>query len=155
MQNSNVPIGFISVDEAIKLIKADKLGNSTVDVNWLVRNFRWIEPAHNFTIRLMKTDKNTGRRVDAGVTQIQFPAANASGSNLQVETFKETIREVYRERTRKELNENPVRSITTARGGEEGTSKSGNPEISTMSKTKVGEDLPTTTVSMTLTGEGV
>lgn len=155
MQNSNVPIGFITVDEAIKLIKADELGNATVDVNWLVRMFPWIEPAHNFTIRLMKTDPATKKRVPAGVTQIQFPAANASGSNLQVETFKETVREIFRERTHRELNETPVRSITTARGGEEGTSKSGNPELSTMSKTKVGEDLPSQTVSMTLTGEGV
>ena len=155
MQNSNVPVGFITVDEAIKLIKADELGNATVDVNWLVRNFRWIEPAHNLTIRLMKTDPDTKKRVPAGVTQIQFPSANASGSNLQVETFKEVIREVFRQRTHRELNETPVRSITTARGGEEGTSKTGNPELSTMSKTKVGEDLPSQTVSMTLTGEGV
>lgn len=150
-----IPIGFISVDDAIKLIKADRRDNATVDLSWLVRNFRWIEPAHNFTIKLMKTDPATGRAYHTGKTTVQFPSAGASGSNLQVESFKETIRNAYRERTKKEIEEGAVRSITTARGGEIGTSKSGNPELSTMSKTKAGEDLPAQTVSMTLTGEGV
>lgn len=147
MQNkSAVPTGYISVQEAIELIKRDKRDNATVDLSFMARNFHWISLNHTFNIPLMK--HVNGKAVSAGRTGVVLT------SNLDLELFKQAIRDAYRERTKREIDEEPVHHITTARGGETGTSKSGNPE-ETEGRAKYGDDIPANTISQTLTGEGV
>jgi len=148
MQNkSKVPVGYISVKEAIELIKRDKRDDATVDLSFMARNFHWISLNHTFNIPLMK--HVNGRAVSAGRTGVLID------NPLDLEMFKQAIRDAYRDRTKREINEEPVRHVTTARGGETGTSKSGNPEDNDSGRAKYGDDIPVNTISQTLTGAGV
>lgn len=148
MQNQYaLPPGFISIEDAIKLIKKDTAKEATVDLKFLRNSFEWIQEKHNLTIPLLKTEN--GRVKQVGYTFVHV------ADKLQLELLKDAIRTAWRERTKKELDETPVRHITTARGGEAGTSASGKPEVNMMGRAKVGDDIPAHTISQTLTGEGV
>lgn len=46
--------GFITVDEACKIIKTDTRDNPVVDMDYLVAHIVWIETNHNFRIPKIK-----------------------------------------------------------------------------------------------------
>ena len=50
-----LPNGFITIEDAVKLIQSDTRSDAKVDTSWLVNHIDWVEEAHNFRIPLMKT----------------------------------------------------------------------------------------------------
>lgn len=103
----NLPKDFITLDEAIKLIQSDTRKDPKVDIDFLVRNFAYIAPAHNFTIKLLKRN-GAGKIIPNGTRFVQF--ANEYETGL----FEHTVSEKYKELTRKELDTASVKNITTA-----------------------------------------
>ena len=58
--SSNLAPGFISVDDAVALIKSDTRSNPVVDMDYIVSRINWIEVNHNFRIpkiRRLKADE--------------------------------------------------------------------------------------------------
>lgn len=65
----NVPKGFISFDDAIKLIRKHTAKKPVVDLVFLASNRDYIEHGHNFTIHLVGLDENK-KIVDRGTTWV-------------------------------------------------------------------------------------
>lgn len=98
---NNLSPGFITVDEACKLIKSDTRENPVVDMDYLVAHKIWIETNHNFRIpkirRLAPKDIRTTKR---GKTIEYENVGNVYvriDTNYQKELLKETILEKFRE----------------------------------------------------------
>ena len=64
MYNGNIPTGFISVEDAIKLIESDTRSDAKVDVSFLLRNLPFLRVDGNYTIRKLKHVK--GKVVEDG-----------------------------------------------------------------------------------------
>lgn len=101
---------FITVKEAIELIKSDTRQNPVVDIKQMVESYNSIELFHNFRIPLLTLDKN-GNVVENGNRYITFE------KELDVLMFKDVVLSHYREMTSARYDEeaitNPTRSITT------------------------------------------
>ena len=101
---------FITVKEAIELIKSDTRQNPVVDIKQMVENYNFIELFHNYRIPLLTLDKN-GNVVENGNRYITFE------KELDVLMFKDVVLSHYREMTSARYEEeaitNPTRSITT------------------------------------------
>lgn len=52
--NNELPIGFISVEEAIKLIESDSRTNARVDAQFLLDNLPYLRVDGNYTIKKLK-----------------------------------------------------------------------------------------------------
>ncbi len=60
MSPTNLAPGFISIDDAVALIKSDTRSNAVVDMDYIVSRINWIEVNHNFRlpkIRRLKADE--------------------------------------------------------------------------------------------------
>lgn len=68
---NNVPIGFITIQEAIELINSDTRSNPVVDIKRLVQNLPYLKVNNNFNIWLLKRDE-TGRIVKNGAKPVQI-----------------------------------------------------------------------------------
>lgn len=101
---------FITVKEAIELIKSDTRQNPVVDIKQMVESYNSIELFHNFRIPLLTLDKN-GNVVENGNRYVTFE------KELDVLMFKDVVLSHYREMTSARYDEeaitNPTRSITT------------------------------------------
>ena len=101
---------FITVKEAIELIKSDTRQNPVVNIKQMVESYNSIELFHNFRIPLLTLDKN-GNVVENGNRFITFE------KELDVLMFKDVVLGHYREATSARYDEeaitNPTRSITT------------------------------------------
>lgn len=101
---------FITVKEAIELIKSDTRQNPVVDIKQMVESYNSIELFHNYRIPLLTLDKN-GNVVENGNRFITFE------KELDVLMFKDVVLSHYREMTSARYDEeaitNPTRSITT------------------------------------------
>ena len=69
MSPQNLAPGFISIDDAVALIKSDTRSNPVVDMDWMVLRTKWIQTGQNFRIpkirRLEKPYRNRqGRLVE-------------------------------------------------------------------------------------------
>lgn len=106
MQDQLLPKGFISVDDAIKLIESDTRQNPVVDIDRMIRNFTYIEVDHNFNIFLLDRDKD-GKIIKIGETPTHF------FNNYDVERFKHALTSHYRELSGREFEENITRSLST------------------------------------------
>lgn len=125
---------FITVKEAIELIKSDTRQNPVVDIKQMVKSYNSIELFHNFRIPLLTLDKN-GNVVENGNRFITFE------KELDVLMFKDVVLSHYREATSARYDEeaitNPTRSITTVNDPEKNpTSK---PQVN-LDGAKVGDD---------------
>ena len=124
MQN-NLPNGFISLDEAIALIKSDTRKDPKVDIDFLVRNFAYIAPAHNFTIKLLKRDAS-GKIVGNGERFVQF------ANEYETAIFEHAVSDKYKELVGHDFDKNPVRNITTTvTDAENGGNSQGRPQVNT------------------------
>lgn len=136
MPTANLPKGFISVDDAIKLIHADKRDNATVDMRFLVNNILYIEKAHNFTIKLMKTE-NPGtpqmQHIENGQVWVQV------NSDFEKFALRKAIEDHYKDATGRALksDELGLRSVTAA--VDEQKNVDGRPMINTDSKIKYAD----------------
>ena len=66
MQNNDLPVGCISVDEAIKLINSDTRTDAKVDTEFLLRNLPYLRPDGTYTIKKLRTEN--GRLIEDGNT---------------------------------------------------------------------------------------
>ena len=108
MQNNNLPVGFISVQDAIKLIESDTRSNAKVDTSFLLNNLPYLRVDGNYTIKKLKHEG--GRVVPNGKTQVQI------SSEYERAMLEHAIVEHYKQATGREINPETigVRSMTTA-----------------------------------------
>lgn len=101
-----LPKGFITIEEAIKLINSDTRKDAKVDTKWLVSHIDWIEEKHNFRIPLMKTtDKNTV--VPNGNRYVEII------TSFDKELMKKTIRDHYRDMVGHEYDAPITRAVSS------------------------------------------
>lgn len=101
---------FITVQEAMDLIKSHTEEEPVVDLKFIMNNYNWVELFHNFNIPLVTKDSK-GKVVANGNRFVTFER------ELDVLLFKETAMARFREIRGAEYDEeaitNPIRSITT------------------------------------------
>ena len=115
--NNNLSPGFISIDDAVDLIKSDTREKPVVDMDYLVTKTVWIEVNHNFRIpkirRLTPEEvyrTKRGKIVEYENTGDAYVAINTS---FEKELLKKTIFDKYRELVGHEYKEAGVRSVST------------------------------------------
>lgn len=101
-----LPNGFISVEDAVKLIQSDKRSDAKVDTKWLVGHIDWIEEAHNFRIPLMKTTSDK-KVVNTGSKYVQIVTP------YDKESLKKAIRDHYRDMVGHEYDAPVTRAVST------------------------------------------
>ena len=119
--------GFISVDEAVALIKSDTRENPVVDMDWLIAHKIWLDrngPAHNFRIpnvRPLKPEEvhrsRTGKMIYEENIGDLWVEINTPFEN---ELLKKTISEKYAEMVGHEYKELKVRGMSTVADDAEG-----------------------------------
>lgn len=129
MDRSSLPNGFITVEDAVDLIKTNTFEKPTVDIRYLVGHLDWVEVAHNFRIpkvRLVTKEeyaellkKFPGRR-PSELTSIADEYVTLRTS-YEVELLKKTIRDNYRDITGHAYSKANTRGITTVIDEEKGT----------------------------------
>lgn len=107
MENNSLPNGFISIDDAIKLIESDTRDDAKVDVQYMVKHIDWVERAHNFRIPLLKhsADKRTIEKVGEKYVYVS--------SVFEQELLKKTIQDHYKLLAGKEYVKELTRAIST------------------------------------------
>lgn len=134
-----LPVGFISLEDAISLIKSDSRDNPRVDIGRLVKNLPFLHAKGNFTIFLIKRGAN-GDIVDSGNKPVQVP------SDYDKAILEKAIVDKYAELTRRQYDKasSGIRKISTS-VTDSSDSRAGNPdglpstEVNSDSKIKVGD----------------
>lgn len=124
MQDSNVPIGFSSIDEAIEAIKADTLENPTIDIDYIVAKQVRMEVGRNFRIpRIRKlAPEEQKRNVRGGIQVIEY----VGDINVEIKTaydkeiLKKAINDKYYEFKHKEYDALKTRGVSTVADDAEG-----------------------------------
>lgn len=126
--NNNIPIGHISVDDAVKLIKQDSRQNPIVDMDYLIQHIVWLDrngEAKTFRIpkvRRLKPEEvyktRTGKIVDYETTGEANVFINTP---FERELLKQTIRDKYREEVGHEYQAKTVRAFSTVADDAQGT----------------------------------
>lgn len=117
MQPTTLAPGFVSIDDAVALIKSDTRDNPVVDMDYLVSKIVWIEVNHNFRIpkvRRLSSDEvyrtKRGKVVEYENTGDVYVSIN---TNFEKELLKKTILDKYRELVGHEYKEAGVRAMST------------------------------------------
>ena len=117
MSPNNLPVGFISVDDAVKLIQSDTRQNPVVDMDWLISRVKWVEVAHNFRIpkiRRLPSDKVYKTKRGKIVEYEHVGDANVAISNaFEKELLRKTIMDKYKELVGHEYKELHTRAVST------------------------------------------
>lgn len=117
MQPRETRPGFISVEDAVKLIESDTRSNPVVDMDYLVSKIVWIEVNHNFRIPKIKRLKpEEVHRTKRGkiVEYETIGEVNVSiDTAYQKEYLKKAILDKYRELVGHEYKEAGVRAVST------------------------------------------
>lgn len=153
MDSTQLPQGFISVEEAINEINAFK-GDATVpegtpilDIYGMCLRHRWIQPPLNFRIRYAiwkKGDRKKGEKdhkSSAGSKWVQIR------DNYEAETLKRALANKFRELAGQEFDMSNFRKITTAVDPDDARSGRGRPNAH--SKTSVGDEIKSDTQVVT------
>lgn len=115
--NNTLPPGFISVEDAVELIKSDTREDPKVDTQYLMDNLRWIDVQRNVRIpRLRKLPADKVYRTPQGkVISFERPGSVnvAVSSAYERELLKETIRNKFKELSGQEYQEQFVRASST------------------------------------------
>lgn len=132
MDKKSLPKGFISVEDAVELIKSNTFDKPTVDIRYLIRHLDWAEVAHNFRIpvvRLFTKEEYTalmkkypGRR-PSELTRVKDETVTLRTS-YEVELLKKTIRDNFRDTSGHEYTQRNTRGITTVIDEEKGADAS-------------------------------
>ena len=141
MQNNpQLPPGFITVDEAIALIKKDKRDNAVVDLKFLVDNIPYLQKRHNYNIRLLKTvkDEATGQNKTVRNGTVYVPLA----TEYDAQILLHAITDAYRERTNIAISEDAlgVNCVTTMIDEQKSISDV-RPRINEEAGTQIGTDI--------------
>ena len=117
MQPTTLAPGFISIDDAVALIKSDTREKPVVDMDYLVSKIVWIEVNHNFRIpkvRRLSADEvyrtKRGKVIEYENTGNVYVSIN---TNFEKELLKKTILDKYRELVGREYKEAGVRAVST------------------------------------------
>ena len=109
--------GFITVDEAVKLIQSDTREHPVVDMDYLVSRIKWVETAHNFRIpriRMLKPEDvrrtKRGKIVDYEIIGNSYIYI---ATNFEKELIRKTILDKFRELVGHEYREQTVRAMST------------------------------------------
>lgn len=100
-QNSTLPPGFVTVEDAIKLIQSDKRNDAKVDLQFLVNNIPYLETKHNFNIRKLKTTPE-GKVIRDGSVYVQI------FTEYERQILLKAIQDAYTERTNIKFNPDDV-----------------------------------------------
>lgn len=141
MQKNNLPAGFISIEDAIKLIESDTRSNAKVDTAFLLRNLPYLRVDGNYTIKKLK--HKDGKVVPDGQTYVQI------ATEYERAILQHAITEHYKNVTGRIIDPETIglRSMSTAVDDEKNPSaritKNEKPLI------KAGEDLGSATKTVT------
>lgn len=108
MQNTNLPNGFITVADAIKLIESDSRSDAKVDTAFLLRNLPYLRVDGNYNIKKLKHEN--GRVVEDGEVFVTV------SSEYEKAMLEHAITEHYKNVTGRVVDPEKIglRSITTA-----------------------------------------
>lgn len=108
MQNSNLPNGFVTVADAIKLIESDSRTDAKVDTAFLLRNLPYLRVDGNYNIKKLKHEN--GKVVEDGEVFVMV------ASEYERAMLEHAITEHYKNVTGRVVNPESIglRSITTA-----------------------------------------
>lgn len=108
MQNSNLPNGFVTVADAIKLIESDSRTDAKVDTAFLLRNLPYLRVDGNYNIKKLKHEN--GKVVEDGEVFVMI------ASEYERAMLEHAITEHYKNVTGRVVNPESIglRSITTA-----------------------------------------
>lgn len=145
MEKSNLPNGFLTIDEAVALIKTNTYDKPTVDIQWMIGNIDHVEELHNFNIRkvhliskeeLEKYIKDHhGRRPDDLVRDGTVYVYVAT--TYEKELLKKALKDNYRATSGREYKERHTRGVSTVKDEEAGNSE--RPRIAKKTIAKEGE----------------
>lgn len=114
---NNLNPGFITMDDAVKLINSDTRENPVVDMDYLVSHTVWIEPNHNFRIpKIRRLTPEEIYRTKRGKT-VEYENIGdvyvAINTNYEKELLKKTILDKFKELVGHEYKEIGVRARST------------------------------------------
>lgn len=147
MESKTFPKGFVSVDEAVELIKSDTRDDAKVDIEQMVASLKFLEEQHNFRIPLVrlatKEDLEEFRKRYPGKRHrglVDLGSVNAVvRTSLEKYKLKAAIVEHFQELSGREFEEALVKSITTVNDQETGGGVM--PRKSKKSVAKVGDTI--------------
>lgn len=119
-----LPKGFVTLEEAIELIKSDTRADAKVDTSWLASHRHWIEEDHNFRIPLLRnaTEADIEEMKKNPYLRGRIHSTVPNGSvyvyierSYHAEMLKEAIKEHYQEMAGRALadEESEVRGVST------------------------------------------
>lgn len=115
--NNELAPGFITIDQAVELIKSDSRDNPTIDMDYISSHTVWIEVNQNFRIpKVRKLKPEEVRRTKYGKIKDEEHIGDvyvAITTNYERELLKKTIFDKFREMTGKEYKELGVRARST------------------------------------------
>lgn len=148
--NTQLPNGFIAMDQAIELIKKDTPSQATVDLDWMANNIDYIQEFKNFQIPLARNA--TQEEIDAQKQErLQHPGMRirpiviTEKAYVQIndvyekEALKRAIRMAYKSHTGREVNVDKVHNKTTVFDPEHNSNS--RPMVSKYENTEKGADL--------------
>lgn len=116
-KNNDLAPGFLSVDDAVKLIQSDTRENPVVDMDYLVSRLKWVETAHNFRIpkiRRLKPEEvyrtKRGKVVEYETTGSVYIYI---ATNFEKEFVRKAILDKFRELVGHEYKEQAIRAMST------------------------------------------
>ena len=124
MSPNNLRPGFVSIDDAVALIKSDTRANPVVDMDYIVSRIDWIDTNHNFRIpkvrRLKPEDVYRSKRGKV----IEYERTGSVNvevvTSFDKELLKKTIRDKYRELVGHEYQAKNTRGVSTVADDAEG-----------------------------------
>lgn len=115
--NTNLPPGFVTVEEACKLIESDTREKPVVDMDYLVAHTVWIETNHNFRIPKIRMLKPEEVRKTKRGKYIEYENIGdvyvRIDTNYQKELLKKTILDKFKELVGREYKEVSVMARST------------------------------------------
>ena len=138
MFNDKIPTGFISVEDAIKLIESDTRTNATVDADFLFRNIPFLRVDGNYTIRKLKHEN--GKVVEDGETFVHID------SDYHRAMLEHCIVEHYKQATGRDIDPSQIGIKRLSTTVDDEQNPQGRITRNKSSKTKVGDSLQSGTV---------
>ena len=136
--NNSLPAGFISVEEAIKLIESDTRSNAKVDTAFLLTNLPYLRVDGNYTIKKLKHEN--GKVVNDGETFVYID------SDYHRSMLEHAITEHYKMVTGRDIDPETIgiKKLSTAVDDEK--NPQGRIVANKESETKLGDNIVSGTV---------
>lgn len=135
MNNNRLSPGFVTVDAALEMINAETREEPNVDISRLAENIEYLAPRHNFTIFLIKRNKD-GKIVPNGNKPIYI------ANDYEKTLVEHAIITKFEELSRLKYNGEKVRKISTSvTDADSGGNSQGRPIANLASEIKVGDNI--------------